>query len=122
MTNSLAFAKELVAKSPTEEELMDIPQAIIGANVMQSIMSVLSYMKSEGLSPDTLICSEDFGFPRTDVIKQLGILSFDEYTDYIVSSLNLSRINMKTQFLWIVDSTVKREEASFSIFVIRRSK
>jgi hypothetical protein len=119
MSNSLEFAKELVEKSPTEEELMNIPQAIIGVNLLQSIMNAISYMKSEELSPDTLICPEGFGFPRNNVIQQLGLLSFDEHTDQILSSLNLSRINMKTRFLWIVDSTAKREEAPFSIFVIR---
>jgi hypothetical protein len=122
MTNSLDFAKELAAKSPADEELMDIPQAIIGVDVVQSIMSVISSMKSRGLSPNTLMCSENFWVPRPDVVRQMGILSLTEHTDHILSSLNLSRINMKTQFVWIVDSIANIEESPFSIFVIRGSK
>jgi hypothetical protein len=119
MTNSLDFAKELAAKSHTDEELMSIPQFAIGKDLLSSIASVVCYMRSEGLNPDTLICSEYFCLPMSSSLWETGVISYEEYTDRVLSSMGLSRLNMKRGFLWVVDSTATIEDSPFSIFILR---
>jgi hypothetical protein len=119
MTNSLDFAKELAAKYPADEELMNIPQFVVGKDLISSIASAVSYMRSEGLNPDTLICSEYFWLPMSSSLWETGVISDEEYTDRVLSSMGLSRLNMKGDFLWIVDSTATIEGSPFSTFILR---